>query len=317
MVQHGGYSMKVVSYLNSVPSKNNNPQKTELLKKFIDGVNRCGDTGLLHIGTDIVDADVGMIQGWVHQDFKTTHLSLRKRVIETQQLKSKHTATADANLFLFANKHNPHGYLRYSFNGIFPNTGIYCDNNVDPNRWLKIQQDTNIRLLDKKTKGSCIVIMLQRNGGWSMEGQDVQQWALQTIKKIRQYSDRPIVIRPHPGDKHAKVYLQPNKTMLKNLPNVKISPQGRSLEEDLHKAWAVVNHNSSAIVGPIIQGYHAFVTDPVTSQCAEVAHHNFEWLENPQEFNRQAWLERISMFHWKFSELEDGSCWRHMRQFVQ
>jgi len=26
--------------------------------------------------------------------------------------------------------------------------------------------------------------------------------------------------------------------------------------------------------------------------------------------------ERISMFHWKFTELEDGTAWRHMRQYV-
>lgn len=317
MEQHGGYSMKVVSYLSTVPSKNNNPQKELLLKKFVEGVNRCGDTGILHSGVDIIEADVGMIQGWVHQDFRTSHLLLRKKIIETQQQKNKFTATADANLFLYQNKNNPHGYLRYSFNGIFPNTGIYCDNTPDPIRWQKIQNDTGIRLEDSKTKGAWIVIMLQRNGGWSMEGNDVQQWALQTIKKIRQYSDRPIIVRPHPGDKNAKVYLQPNKTVIKNLPNVKISPQGRSLEEDLQKAWAVVNYNSSAIVGPIIQGYHAFVTDPATSQCSEVAHHSFENIENPMQFDRQRWLERISMFHWKFSELEDGTCWRHMRNYCQ
>jgi hypothetical protein len=309
--------MKVVSYLKTVPSKNNNPQKTMLLEKFVEGVIRAGDKGVIHPGLDTVDCDVGMIQGWVHQDFRTTHLALRNRVIEQQKLKNKFTATADANLFLYNNKNNPHGYLRYSFNGIFPNTGIYCDNQVNPLRWKQIQQDTGINLLDSKQRGAWIVIMLQRNGGWSMEGQDVQQWALQTIKKIRQYSDRTIIIRPHPGDKNASTYLQPHKTLIKNMPNVKISPQGRPLEEDLHKAWAVVNHNSSAIVGPVIQGCHAFITDPKTSQCAEVAHHSFEHIENPKEFDRQRWLERISMFHWKFSELEDGSCWRHMRNYCQ
>ncbi len=309
--------MKVVSYLSSVPSKNNNPQKTELLHKFIQGVNAAGDTGSVHAGYDAVDSDVAVIQGWVHQDFRTRHLALRKHIIDTQKQKNKYVATADANLFLYNNSSNPYGYLRYSFNGIFPNTGIYCDNIVDPTRWIQIQRDNGIKLLDKKERGSWIVLMLQRNSGWSMEGQDVQQWALQTIKKIRQHSDRPIIIRPHPGDKHANTYLQPSKTVIKNLPNVKISTQSRSLDEDLRKAWAVVNHNSSAIVGPVIQGYHAFITDPTTSQCADVAHSDFKWIEAPQEFDRQSWLERISMFHWKFSELQDGSCWSHMRNYCQ
>ena len=85
---------------------------------------------------------------------------------------------------------------------------------------------------------------------------------------------------------------------------------------DLHKAWAVVNHNSSSVVGPIIQGYHSFVTDSTHSQCADVSHDDFHRIESPKEFDREAWLQRISMFHWKFDELRNGTCWRHMRQFI-
>ena len=76
-------------------------------------------------------------------------------------------------------------------------------------------------------------------------------------------------------------------------------------------------HNSSSIVGPIIQGYHAFCTDPEKSQCAKVSNTDFSKIEMPVEFDRQSWLERISMFHWKFSELSDGTCWRHMRNYCQ
>jgi hypothetical protein len=113
------------------------------------------------------------------------------------------------------------------------------------------------------------------------------------------------------------VYLHNRTTRLKNLPNVHISLGNAGLETDLTNAWAVVNHNSSAVVGPIIQGYHAFITDPKKSQCAEVANTDFSLIENPKQFDRQRWLERISMFHWKFSELEDGTCWRHMRNYCQ
>ena len=42
--------MRVVSYLKSVPAKNLNPQKTELLVKFNAGVNQSGDQGILHAG---------------------------------------------------------------------------------------------------------------------------------------------------------------------------------------------------------------------------------------------------------------------------
>lgn len=309
--------MKVVSFLGTVPANNSNPQKPELLKKFVRGVGKIGDTGIVQPGYLMHDCDVAVIQGWVYDDISSQHLRLRKKIIDTQILRNKFVACADANLFLYRNKKNPHGYLRYSFNGIFPNTGIYCDDIINEHRWQQISYDNDIILEDYKKTGKNILIMLQRNGGWSMNGLDVQDWALKTIKKIREYSDRPIVIRPHPGDKRAPVYLHNKTTKLKNLPNVRISLGNVSLESDLANAWAVVNHNSSAVVGPIIQGYHAFVTDPLKSQCAEVANTDFSLIESPREFNRQRWLERISMFHWKFSELEDGSCWRHMRNYCQ
>lgn len=309
--------MKIVSYLKTVPAKNTNTQKTDLLLKFIKGVNRIGDIGELN-STDLVeDSKVAIIQGWVYDNVSSPHLKLRKEIIDTQIRQNKYVVSADANLFLYNDKTNPHGYLRYSFNGIFPNTGIYCDDVIDQNRWNQISKDTGITLENYKTHGRNIVIMLQRNGGWSMGKLDVQDWAISVIQEIRKYSDRPIIIRAHPGDKQAKHYLYTRTSRLKNLKNVRISLPNTTLSADLSNAWAVVNHNSSAVVGPIIQGYHAFVTDPQKSQCAEVSNTNLSLIESPKEFDRQQWLERISMFHWKFSELEDGKCWQHMRNYVR
>ena len=309
--------MKVVSYYNVVPSKNKSQEKYDILTKFIQGVNAAGDTGILHQGYDLLNCDVGVIQGWTHEKGKNApHLSLRQNVIDIQKRRNKFVCTADSNLFLYANKSNkPHHYLRYSLNDVFPNTGIYFDKNVDPMRWRQISNDTGIFLDDYKTVGSDIVICCQRNGGWSMGSQHVLSWIVNTIELIRKHSDRTIVIRPHPGDKRSSEYLR--NPVFKKLKNVKISNSEIPLEEDLRKAWAVVNHNSSSIVGPIIMGYHAFITDPANSQCSSVAHTGFENIESPKEFDRQQWVERISMFHWKFTELENGTAWRHFRNYCQ
>lgn len=311
--------MKVVSYYNAVPRKNNSDEKLGILKNYIEGVIACNDTGVVHSGYNIVDCDVAVIQGWCHEAGKAgDHLQLRQNVIDTQIAKNKFVITGDSNLFLYANKSNkPHHYLRYSINGIFPSTGIYCDDNINPARWQQISNDTNIKLEPMKNKGKTIVLCVQRNGGWSMGNYDVQDWIINTVRQIRKYSDRPIVVRAHPGDKKAEQYFSHRYNRINSLPNVKLSPFGRPLEEDLHKCWAVVNHNSSSIVGPIIQGYRAFITDPINSQCREVANTDFSLIETSTEFDRQHWLERISMFHWKFSELKDGSCWRHMRNYCQ
>jgi len=311
--------MKVVSYNNVVPPKNKKPEKHEILSRFIQGVRAVGDEGILHNGFTIVDADVGVIQGWQHEAGKTAqHLQLRQNVIDTQILKKKYVCVADSNLFLFANPTNtPHHYLRYSFNGVFPNTGIYFDDNPDPKRWQQISRDLNVNLSPYKNKGKNIVLCLQREGGWSMGKQSIFDWTVAVINNIRQHSNRLIVIRPHPGDKRAvATYLPRLAQHFKYDNSVKIS-SNTPLEQDLQKAWAVVNHNSSSIVGPLIMGYHAFITDPEKSQCKEVADTDFSNIESPNEYDRQKWLERISMFHWKFSELSDGTAWQHMKNYVR
>lgn len=309
--------MKVVSYYNVVPAKNKSQEKFDILTKFVQGVNAAGDIGVLHKGYDLQSCDVGMIQGWQHEVGKSaSHLQLRQRVIDCTA--NKRVCTADANLFLYANKTNhPYHYLRYSFDGIFPSTGEYFDQSPDPKRWQQISKHLNISLEPHKNSGKNIVICLQRNEGWSMGALSVITWLESIISEITKYTDRTIVIRPHPGDKKAlTTYLPMLIKKYATNTRIKISKFGTPLDEDLRKAWVVVNHNSSSIVGPIIMGYPAFITDPNKSQCAEVVHTDFSKIENPQQFDRQEWLERISMFHWNFDELSNGSAWKHIREYV-
>jgi len=306
--------MKVVSYKQVVPLKNNSEEKEQILKKFLIGTKVLGDVSIYHQGFDLVDCDVAVIQGWQHELGKTApHLKLRESIINHQIKNKRFVCVADSNLFLYATENNePHHYLRYSFNGVFPSTGIYCDDKIDPQRWKKISQDLNIKIESEKTNGNHILVCLQRHGGWSMGSIDINYWIKKIIAVIRLHSNRPIVLRPHPKDNNSNVYLK--KIKLDN--TIKIS-QNRSIDEDLKNAQCVVNHNSSSIVGAIIKGYPAFITDPKNSQCAEVANTDFSKIDNPQHFDRQRWLERISQFHWKFSELEDGTAWRHMRNYCQ
>lgn len=307
--------MKIISYISVIPAKNKSEEKLQILTNFAKGVSRIGDEGLIHRGYEPLPCDVAIIQGWQHERGKTApHLALRQKLID--RTRNTHVITADSNLFLYANTTNkPHHYLRYSINGIFPTTGNYCDDRINPKRWEQISRDCNIQLGDMKHKGKHIVLCCQRDGGWSMGNSSVIQWANNCITELRKYTDMKIIIRGHPGDKSASTYLKDNT--FAHHKDVIVSRWGTPLERDLQKAWAVVNHNSSSVVGPIIMGYHAFVTDPQKSQCAEVANTDFSKILSPAEFDREKWLQRISMFHWKFSELQDGTCWSHMRNYCQ
>ena len=308
----------VAIYHKSIPNTKSQ-EKVDLLRFFSQGVNVQGDTAIDSTDYRYMPTDVGVIQGWVNIGGAKSgaHLTLRNTVVEQQALRNKYTVAVDSNLFLYANTTNDLHYLRYSFNGIFPNTGIYCDTNIDPNRWQKLSKNLNLSLKDYRTHGDHILLCLQRNGGWSMGSVDVQDWAIRTINTLRQHTDRPIVIRAHPGDKSSREYLDPRnpKCRIKFSKAVRLSTNA-NLVDDLHNCWAAVNYNSSPVVGAAIEGVPIFVLDPTRSQCTEIANTDLSQIETPQMPNRQPWVERLSMFHWNFDELKSGECWQHMKNFI-
>lgn len=306
--------MKVVSYLSGIPPKNNNLEKPAILQNFVHGVNVKGDQGILHNSMSLVPCDVAVMQGFTHENGKRLpHLQLRNRILEFQKQNSNKTLIADSNLFLYANTKNPLHYLRYSFDGVFRNTGFYFDTDVDPTRWQKISSDLNLNLKDYRTTGEHILICLQRNGGWSMRGLDVMQWLRSTLDELRKYTDRPVVVRGHPGDKKLSQYLNIKQR------NLIISDIRRPLTADLQGAWATITYNSSPGVASLIEGIPVFAldNDPNYSQYSEVANHKLKRIEDPKMYDRQDWVERISMSHWKFDELISGEAWEFMKPYVR
>ena len=308
--------MKVVSYLRGIPNAKNQ-EKIDILNFFVEGVNRVGDIGKVSQERRWELSDVAVLQGFIAEhNFKTVkspHLHLRKSVYENQLKNNKSTIIADSNLFLYADPGNSKHYLRYSMNGVFPTTGNYFWDNPDPARWDSISRNLNLKLKPVRKDGHHILICCQRNGGWSMGNLDVVDWLKYTIKRLRKYTDRPIVVRGHPGDKKAEKYLQVKFKQT----GVRLSRNPHILQ-DFKNCWAVVTYNSSPGVAAAIEGIPVFVTDPnpQVSQAFDVAETELRRIDRPNLDNRQAWIEKISMSHWNFDELKSGAAWKHMRQYV-
>ena len=306
-------NITAVAYYSGIPPTNKNPEKPLILDNFLQGVKASGDHAIAHTGMNAVPCDVALIQGFVHEHGKSApHLQLRQHAVALQKENNRRSLIVDSNLFLYADPNNIKTYLRYSFDGVFPTTGFYFDRNVDPARWQKISADLGIWLKPWRTQGEHILICLQRHGGWSMGGLDVQTWLDQTIAQIRQHSrKRQIVVRTHPGDKKIKSIL---KIYGKG---VRLSVNER-LVDDLKGAWATVVYNSSPSVASAIEGVPVFITDPISqhSQAYEIANTDLGKLENPDMPERKTWIERVSMCHWNFNELRSGEAWKFFKQYI-
>ena len=308
-------SIKVASYLMGIPPGNTNTEKPAIIVNFIEGVWRCGDEGTIVTDYNPIDADVAVVQGYVHPGSKQVpHLNLRKEVFEKQKRDRKRSIIVDSNLFLYVDPRNRNKFLRYSYDGIFPNTGDYCNENPDPARWQLIQQRLGIQLKPWKKSGNEILICCQRDGGWSMDGQQLMPWLVRTIQYIKKFTDRPIKVRFHPGDK--KVLEHKRALARFRLKDVRIS-HSENIILDFRSAHAVLNYNSSPAVAAAIEGVPVFVLDPDRSQAADVAHHDLKDIENIQQFDREKWIQRMAQMHWTLDELKDGTAWRHLRQWAK
>lgn len=294
--------MKIAIYLAAVP-QNKNAIKLAVLRRFGEGARRCGDTVEIVENVNIVNSDVAVMQGFVHQDISRPHLLLRRNILDS----NPNTVVIDSNLFQFSNSELQNYYLRYSLNGIFPTTGFYFDNKLDPARWQSISQRLGINLVPYRSNGSHILVCLQRVDGWSMCGVDVQRWLDKTVKRIRSYSNRPIVVRKHPGDRR-----QNSLTFSKDY-TISTSP---SILDDFKNCWATVTYNSSPGVASLITGVPVFVTDPVPqqSQTWPICNTDLSQIENPLMPDRQEWIDSVCQSHWNDDEVASGEAWRFLRE---
>jgi hypothetical protein len=307
--------LTVASYLKGIPPKNRNPEKPEVLINFIKGVNAVGDIGKVVDEWKVIDSDVAVVQGFVHPGSKNvTHLNLRKNVFDTQQKNNKRSIIIDSNLFLYADPGNTKKYLRYSYDGIFPTTGEYCNSQPTLNRWDQISKDLNLSLKPWSTNKEVILICCQRDGGWSMDGQQLMPWLVKTIMKIKKYSDRKIVVRFHPGDRNSSKH---KSALLRyNLQNVFVT-SNESILTDFKTAHVVVNYNSSPAVAAAIEGIPVFVLDLERSQAKDIANTDISKIENPILYDRNVWIQKLAQMHWTSNELTDGTAWRHLRQWAK
>jgi hypothetical protein len=308
---------KVISHLGGTPNPARNNHKTQLLRDIISGVLLSGDIGSVQVERKALDCHVAVLQGFVHpQSERVPHLIFRQAILDKQKLDGNHTLIADSNLFNYkVGTHHPANYHRYSFDGVFGNTGNYFGNNPDPLRWEKISKELDIKVKKWRKNGKHILICCQRNGGWSMKGTPVPDWLLTVINEIKKFSDREIIIRAHPGDKRAMSYIKPLKGRIATKHKISTA---RNISEDLKDAWCTITYNSSPGVASAIEGIPVYVTDPKpdTSQSYEIANTSISNIESPNMPDRIEWLQKLAMCHWSKDELRTGEAWRHFRKFI-
>jgi hypothetical protein len=155
-----------------------------------------------------------------------------------------------------------------------------------------------------------VIVAAQHNRSLQVAGIDTNQWILDTVNQIRQHTDRPIHIRPHP------------RCALK-LPYV---PHGAKIEQprllpntydsyDMHyNCHAVFNLNSGPGIQAAIAGVRPVVHE---SSLASPVSMLVKDIEKPYDVDRQLWLTQICHTEYTVQELQRGTWLKRIQSALE
>lgn len=168
-------------------------------------------------------------------------------------------------------------------------------------------RDLGMSLRNWRVHGQHILIAMQRADSQQWQGMpSTDQWLAQTVKRLRQHTDRPIKVRPHPRSVPRLMNTQVPEGCTVQMPNHVVNTYDNfDFEQGLQDAWAVVNYNSNPGVVSVMQGVPAFVGD--SSLARSVANLDFAMIEQPLMPDRRQWLNDLAWHEWRDWELQSGT----------
>ena len=299
-----------VVYISSVANVKKHSRKSQCLESFATGVANSG--GRVRVERDYVytPSRLAVMLGWATTNTGGQNITLRKQIIAEQRRRGLQTMCIDASCWKYLDDGGR--YLRYSLDGPFYDCAEYANHNSDSTKWDEIQQALHIELKPQQTNPQGhILICMQRDGGFAMKTLNPLDWLSQKIKQIRQYSQRTILIRPHPGD-----YRSDDFAYYYGLAGIQlVDPMTTRLEDNLTDAHAAVFFNSSASVAAVCAGVSVFVDD-VSCVAWAVANRDISQIESPATFEREQWLYDLAAAHWSDADSQAGRIWQKFLPYL-
>lgn len=156
-----------------------------------------------------------------------------------------------------------------------------------------------LKLKDNPSRKPEILLALQNKD--SLQWQNTMHaidWVERKISDIRQYTDRTVIVRPHP---RSTVYVKIRKDVKMEIPKrIHGTYDSYDIDYDYH---CVVNHNS----GPAIQA--AITGTPVICDSTSLAYPISDLIENIDNAilpNREEWFLKLTHTEWTLDEIASG-----------
>ena len=187
---------------------------------------------------------------------------------------------------------------KVSINGI-NGSGYFGPTGNDSIRRNKLKLD-----LKPWKQGNKIIICGQHPKSQQWKGMpNPDQWLGKVISNLRDYTEREILVRPHPRVPINYSGYEPFVGI--HYPN-KIPGTYDSFDFDraLNDAWAIVNWNSNPATIAVLNGVPVFVGPD--SYAAPVGNLDWSKIANPLMPNREQWANDLAYTEWTVEEIASG-----------
>ena len=299
--------MNVGIFYNTITNPGKFSNKVMLMDNFAAGVRATGDTAV-EFRTPVApnqSLDAGFVLGY------TLENNFRRRIIDFLQQQQTPVIFVDSNILHYARPE--HEWHRYSLDSVYPDSGRYFFGDLDPDKWTRYSAWHGVNLRPWRTHGTHVLILCQRPRGWNMLGQDQEAWLFGVIEQVRKHTNRPIVVRMHPGDSRRFEAIQSIQSRYGR--TVSISAHA-NIRDALQDCWCAVGYNSTPNVVAAIEGVPVYLQDPTHSWAQDVCFTDLSLIENPPRPDRADWVNQIANIHWSNEEVRSGQLWSAIKHSI-
>ena len=214
-----------------------------------------------------------------------------------------------------------HNEFRVGVNGFLWDDASWGFEHIDHDRSKKVFErngyDTNAPW---KQDGDYILLCMQKVGDASLRGQDIFTWTEDTVRTLRQHTQRKIIVRPHPLYRKKNRHLE-CKESVTEYPNVvwqetDLTQDGFvPIQQQLDNAWCTVTYTSGSGIDADLQGVPNIACDS-GSMVYDVSSKELSEVEHPYTGDKTEWANKIAHCQWSIEEFESGECWAHVSKSI-
>lgn len=169
---------------------------------------------------------------------------------------------------------------------------------VPSDRWVKLLRQTKNIYNKNWRKGSKILVVTPSEKPCKFYGITKDQWTQETLRKLREHTDREIIIREK----------QPRRERIGSS-----SIYHQLVQDDI---CSLVTYNSIAATEAVAFGVPAFCNAPNAAQS--VCSNDFTQIENPYYPDREKvdkWLHWLAYCQYHVNEISDGTAYKIQQEY--